>query len=100
MDRPFLIYTSFSWTLKVSSLSCNPTEIDPRIEASIYTEQIQRCLAIVVAFPGLVDLGLSQHNQTCTFIVPLQLDLVAFEKVLLRHGGIEIWDIEDLDCGG
>ena len=97
MNRPFLVCIKLVVS-QYAVYSDNLTKINSRVEASICTEQVQRRLAIV-ALAGLVDLGLSQYNQACAFIVPLQLNLVALEEVLLRHGGIEIWNIEDLHCG-
>jgi hypothetical protein len=58
------------------------TKLDPRVEASIRTQNIQSCLS-VVAFAGLVDLGLSKHDQRSTVIVPFQLDFITLEEVLL-----------------
>ncbi len=66
-----------------------PTQIDPRIKTTIGTEQIQGSLS-VVALASLVDLCLRQHNQRTTVVVPLELDLITFEEVLLRHRSGEV----------
>jgi hypothetical protein len=62
-----------------------PTELDAGVESPIRAQNVHVRLAIV-ALVRLVHLGLREHNQARAAIVPLELDLVALEKRLLRHG--------------
>ena len=52
---------------------------------------------MLVVFARLIDLCLSFDDQASPLIVPLELDLVSLEEVLLGNGGIEIGNIENLD---
>lgn len=58
------------------------TQINPRIKAAIGAQEIQGCFA-VVRFARSVDLGLSQYDETCTLVVPFELNFIALEEVLL-----------------
>ena len=58
------------------------TKLNPRIETSIGAEQVQ-CRLTVVVLICLVDFSLSKYDQASAVIVPLELDLIALEEVLL-----------------
>lgn len=72
------------------------TKVDPRVEASVCAEKIQRGLSIIT-FASFVNFCLRKHNQGSAVIVPLQLDLVPLEKVLLGDRSGEIRDVEHSD---
>jgi hypothetical protein len=70
------------------------TKVDPRVKATIGAEQVHSRLAII-ALACLVNFGLRQHNEAGSVVVPLELNLVAFEEVLLRGRAVEFWHIVD-----
>lgn len=70
------------------------TKIYPGVETSVGTHKIE-CGLAVIAFPGLVDLGLREYDQAGALIIPLQLHLVTLEKALLGDGVVEVRHIED-----
>ena len=72
------------------------TKVNPRIETSTCTEKIESRLS-VIALAGLVDFCLGQDNQGGAGVIPLQLDFVTFEKILLRSRRGELGHIEKLD---
>ena len=72
------------------------TKINSRIKTTISTEEVQGGLP-VVTLAGLVNLGLCQNNQSCTQLIPLQLDLVTLKKGLLRNGAGELRNEKNLD---
>ena len=72
---------------------------DARVKGAVGGEQVHGGLAIV-ALVRLVNVRLRQHNQRSTQTVPLELNLVALEKGLLRDRAIEKGDVVNLDSGG
>lgn len=72
---------------------------DASVERAVGTQEVHVGLA-VVAFVGLVNLCLRQHNQSSSELVPLELDFVGLEKGLLRNRAGELGNVEDLDGGG
>lgn len=72
---------------------------DASVKRTVRAQEIERRLA-VVALAGAVNIGLRQHEDAGAALVPLELDLVALEKCLLRNGGVELWDIENANGGG
>lgn len=75
------------------------TKLDPRIKATVGAENVHVRLTIV-ALVGLVNIRGSQDDQTCTKIIPFELNLVTFEKGLLRHRSLELRNVEHLDSSG
>lgn len=73
-------------------------EINSGVERAVRAQQIHCCFSIV-ALSGLVDLCLCQDDQVGAGIIPLELNLVALEEVLLRDGSGEIRNIVDSDGG-
>lgn len=73
-------------------------EVDSRVESTVRAQQVHGCFA-VIALPGLVDLGLRQDDECGACIVPLELDLVTLEEVLLRDGCGEVGDVVDSNGG-
>lgn len=73
-------------------------QFDAGVEASIGAQNIECCLA-VVAFPSLVDFRLGQDNEGGAIVVPLELNFIAFEEILLRDRCGELGDIINTDGG-
>lgn len=71
-------------------------EIDSRVESSGCTQQVQSCLTIIT-LAGSIHLGLRQNDKRCAGIVPLELDLVAFEEGFLRDRIVELGNHKHLD---
>jgi len=95
LDRPCLCRRQFAFKL---SRYFPLTKIYPGVETSVGTHKVECSLAIV-ALPGLVDLGLREHDQARTLVIPLQLNLVTLEKALLGDGVVEVRHIEDFHRG-
>lgn len=74
------------------------TQIDSRVKSPTRTQEI-KCGLSIITLPSPVDFSLSEDNQTGSQVVPFQLNFVALEECLLRHGGTELRDGEHLDCG-
>ena len=68
------------------------TELNPRVKSSVRTQQVE-CRLAIVTLSRSVDFRLGQYNERRTFVIPLQLYLVPFEKVLLGNWTVELWYI-------
>lgn len=75
-----------------------PTQVNSGVKAAIGAENVHVGFAIVTLV-GLVNLGLGQHNQASPVLIPLELNLVALEKGLLRDWQFKGRHIENLDSG-
>lgn len=74
-------------------------ELNPGVELAVCAQYVHVGLA-VIALVRFVDLGRSQDNNASAILIPLELDLVSFEEVLLRDGGIEHGNVVDTHGSG
>ena len=72
-------------------------EVNSGVESTVRAQQIHCCLSIIT-FAGLVDLCLCQDDQGGACIIPLKLNLVALEEVLLRDWGGEVRNVVYSNC--
>jgi hypothetical protein len=65
------------------------------VKGTVGAKQVQSSFS-VITLARFVDICLGQDEQRRAAIVPLELNLVAFEESLLRYGVMEDRDIVDL----
>lgn len=73
--------------------------MNPGIKSSIGAKKIERRLAVVILV-CLVDFRLSKDDKAGAMVVPLKLNLVTFEEVLLRGRCVEVGYVVYSHCRG